>query len=227
MTTTPAGPPRTSDASADALGMPADVEQLHRDLLTRTRIEPSEGEEPTPRAIWVLAAATLFVGGFLLGRHWGEFGLGTHLGYITPGAAGRVAPELAKGPPTGEDLYKSRCAPCHQPNAQGVPGSFPPLIGSEWLTGDERTPIRILLDGLGGAVHVKGVVYNGNMPAWGPTMSDEEIALVLTYVRGLSNAPPVDVATVKEVRAATQRAEPWTEQELRKAAEAEPAGAKP
>ncbi len=223
--TTDAGPPRTSDASADALGMPADVEQLHRDLRRRTTIEPSEGEEPAPRLLWVLVAATLFIGGFLLGRHWGEFGLGTHLGYVAPGAGGQVAPELAAGPPTGEQLYKSRCAPCHQANAQGLPGSFPPLVGSDWVAeSDPRTVTRILLDGLAGPVTVKGAVYNGNMPAWGSTMSDEEIALVLTYVRGLSDAPPVDAATVAEVRAAGRRAEPWTEPALRAAATE---GAKP
>ena len=219
--TTDTGPARTSDASGDALGMPADVEQLHRDLLKRTRVEPSEGEEPTPRVLWALVAMTLFVGGFLLGRTWGGFGLGTHLGYVSPGARGQVAPELAVGPPTGEALYKSRCAACHQANAQGLPGSFPPLVGSEWVTrSDPRTLIRILLDGLAGPVRVMGTVYNGNMPAWGGTMSDEEIALVLTYVRELSSAPPVDAATVAEVRAAGRRAEPWTEAALL-AAEAE------
>ncbi len=227
--TTSGGPARTSDASADALGMPTDVEQLHRNLLRHTRIEPSEGEEPAPRALWALLVATIFIGGFLLGRHWGGFGVGTHLGYVEPGAPGAVAPELAKGPPTGEELYKSRCAPCHQANAQGLPGSFPPLVDSEWLKGDPRTPIRILLDGLAGAVHVKGAVYNGNMPAWGSTMSDEEIAAVLSYVRGLANAPPVDAGMVKEVRAAGRRAEPWTEPALRAAEETEgqPAGVKP
>ena len=219
------GPPRTSDASADALGMPTDVEALHRDLVRRTRIEPSEGEEPAPRLLWVLVVATIFVGGFLLGRHWGGFGLGTHLGYVSPGAPGKVAPELAAGPPTGEDLYRSRCAACHQADARGLPGSFPPLVGSEWVTGDPRTLARILLDGLAGPVTVAGAVYNGNMPAWGSTMTDVEIALVLTYVRGLSSAPPIDAALVAEVRAAGRRAEPWTADALRATAEDE--GAQP
>ncbi len=218
--TTHAGPPRTADASADALGMPTDVEQLHRDLLRRTKVAPSEGQEPIPRLLWVLTVATIFVGGFLLGRHWGEFGLGTHLGYLGPGAAGGVAPELAKGPPSGEELYKSRCAACHQADARGLAGAYPPLVASEWLTSDPETPIRILLHGLAGPIQVAGATYNGNMPAWGSSMSDEEIALVLTYVRGLSNAPPIEPKMVADVRAAGPRAEPWTADALRAAAPA-------
>lgn len=215
---TPSPPPRASDASADALGTPTDVEALHRDLLRHAIVEPSEGAEPPPVWMWVLVVASLAIGGFLLGRRWGEFGVGTHLGYLAPGAgAGAVAPELEAGPRSGEEVYRATCSACHQPDGRGLAGNFPPLVDTEWVTEDPETPIRVVLHGLAGPIDVDGTVYQGSMPAWGTMLSDEEIARVLTYVREMSNAPPVDAETVAAVRAESTRTEPWSEAELRAA----------
>ena len=43
-------------------------------------------------------------------------------------------------------------------------------------------PIKILLLGLGGSMTVKGLTYNGQMPAF-KQLSDAEIAAVLTHIR--------------------------------------------
>ena len=55
------------------------------------------------------------------------------------------------------------------------------------------------------------------MPPIGATLSDEELASVLTYVRrerGQAGAP-VDPAAVKAIRTSTTgRARPWTNDEL-------------
>lgn len=209
-----------TDTSADALDSPIDVERLHRDLLRMSTPEPHEGEEPTPKLLWVLVAMALFLGGIQLGRHWGVFGTATHVGFTTPGAPATLAPELTARPLTGDAIYRARCSPCHQANAEGLAPSFPPLVGSEWVTGDVETPIRIVLDGLTGPTQVRGARYDGNMPAWGSMLTDEEIAAVLTYVRGLSSAPPIDVATVAKVRSEGRRAEPWTAPALRAATSA-------
>lgn len=47
---------------------------------------------------------------------------------------------------------------------------------------------------------MKGVMYNGQMPAWNGTLSDAQVATVITYIRGAwSNAAaPV---TTEEVAA--------------------------
>ena len=206
-------PPRTSDASADALGSPSDVEELHRDLIRARPAEPVEGEEPVPKLLWVLVVATLFLGGFLLGSAWGRFGTEAHLGYVLPDKTPAPADLDAGVVASGEEIYRTRCAPCHQPNAEGLAPSFPPLVGSDWVTGDPSTLVRILLGGLAGPITVRGATYNGNMPAWA-MMSDEEIARVATYVRGLSNASPVDAELVSAVRRAGTRAEPWTAEAL-------------
>jgi mono/diheme cytochrome c family protein len=82
----------------------------------------------------------------------------------------------------GEQVYTSVCAACHQATGQGLPGSFPPLAASEWVTGDPETPIRIVLAGLTGPITVKGAPYNAMMPP-PPGLDEEKIATVLTYVR--------------------------------------------
>jgi cytochrome c553 len=67
-------------------------------------------------------------------------------------------------------------------------------------------------------VVVKGATYNGAMPAWKESMSDDDIAHVATYLRQWSPnaAPAVTAATVAELRKAHgTRAEPWTSAELK------------
>jgi mono/diheme cytochrome c family protein len=112
--------------------------------------------------------------------------------------------------------YQSVCATCHQAEGQGMPGAFPPLAGSEWLTGNPEVPIRIVLAGLTGAIEVKGATFNAMMPP--PPMSDEQIAEAITYARThFGNAASnVDVALVKQVRASLAgRTTPFTADELK------------
>lgn len=113
----------------------------------------------------------------------------------------------------GEEIYARTCIACHGVDGKGVPDAFPPIDGSDWLTGDPELPIKIVLHGLMGPVKVGEKEFNSVMAPLGPTLSDQEIADVLTYVRQRwsNDASPVDSAQVKKVRAATvnQKA-PWT-----------------
>ncbi|HEX8413526.1 MAG TPA: hypothetical protein VF637_06505, partial [Sphingomicrobium sp.] len=57
----------------------------------------------------------------------------------------------------------------------------------------------------------------GLMPPAGATMSDKEVAAVLTYIRGAfgNGSTPLTEPAVKEWRQAyAHRKAPWTEQEL-------------
>jgi len=105
----------------------------------------------------------------------------------------------------GAQIYAGKCASCHQATGAGISGVFPPLAGAEWVTGDEKILSNILLHGVNGPLEVKGNVYNGLMPAWN-SLSDEEIAAVLTYIRRNwgNQAPAVTAATVKVQREATK-----------------------
>src|SRR5437870_10598632 len=76
---------------------------------------------------------------------------------------------------------------CHQSTGQGTPGTFPPLAGSEWVQAPEPGRIiRLVLDGGHGPITVKGQQFPASsaMPPWKENLKDEEIAAVLTYVRG-------------------------------------------
>lgn len=96
----------------------------------------------------------------------------------------------------GEKIYQSYCAPCHQRNARGAEGRFPPLAVS-WVSGDKTRLINIILNGLEGNIDVNGVGYNGVMPKHN-FLTDAEIAEVLTYIRK-NFGNNADSVTEKEV----------------------------
>jgi mono/diheme cytochrome c family protein len=81
----------------------------------------------------------------------------------------------------GKKVYNN-CIACHQASGLGIPGQFPPLVGSEWVDGGTKRLGAILLHGINGPLKVGGQTYNQLMPAWN-NLSDEKIAQVLTYVR--------------------------------------------
>ena len=83
----------------------------------------------------------------------------------------------------GGILYNTYCATCHQRNGMGDNNRFPPLAGSELVTGDKGQLIKIVLDGLLGPVEVKGKTYNGLMPPHSGYLDDHAIASILTYIR--------------------------------------------
>ncbi len=114
-------------------------------------------------------------------------------------------------PPDGRAVFNVQCAPCHQPDAKGVPGQFPPLAGNTDIFLARDFPARVVLFGLSGKIKVKGQAIDGAMPPLGGVLKDEEIAAVVNYVRGgFGNdalAPkgpktmaPLDAATVAGLR---------------------------
>jgi len=136
----------------------------------------------------------------------------------SPGAAPAAAP-VATAAASGQQIFQ-RCAVCHQATGQGIPGSFPPLAGSEWATASNAAvPIRVVLHGLSGQVTVKGQRFNSAMPPYGTNqpLSDSEVAAVLTYVRTSwgNVAGAVTPAQVAAERSATAaRTTPWAAADL-------------
>eukprot|EP00112_Aurelia_sp_Birch-Aquarium-sp1_P005094 Seg15785.1 transcript_id=Seg15785.1/GoldUCD/mRNA.D3Y31 product="Cytochrome c-552" protein_id=Seg15785.1/GoldUCD/D3Y31 len=101
----------------------------------------------------------------------------------------------------GAALYQQKCQMCHQPGGVGLAPAFPPVAKSEWVTGPAENLIRIQLRGLTGKISVAGKEYTGVMPA-NATMTDEEIAAVLTYIRSNfgNKADAVTAEMVKKFR---------------------------
>jgi mono/diheme cytochrome c family protein/glucose/arabinose dehydrogenase len=125
----------------------------------------------------------------------------------------------------GKEIYErdGYCATCHQPDGNGLEASgFPPLTGSKWVTGSEERLIKLTMNGMMGAIEVKGKKYPGQVPMtpFGGMLNDEEMAAVLTYVRNMSGnqALPVYPTTVKEIREAIKDKEGfYSAEELLKA----------
>ena len=108
----------------------------------------------------------------------------------------------------GQQQFTATCAGCHQVNGQGLPGVAKSLVGSRWALSPAPQVIRIVLHGKEGEML---------MPPVGGSLTDEQIAAVLTYVRRSwgNTALPITPAAVQEVRGATAgRKKAWTEAEL-------------
>lgn len=80
-------------------------------------------------------------------------------------------------------LYNSYCNSCHQRDGKGDNNRYPPLVGSDWVSGPRERLIRVVLNGLQGEIKVNGKTYNGIMPAHGQVLDDHAIASILTYVK--------------------------------------------
>ena len=105
----------------------------------------------------------------------------------------------------GAGIFADNCQACHQPNGEGVPDAFPPLAKSDYLNGDKIRAIKTVTGGLETKLTVNGHDFNGVMPAW--SLSDEEIADVLTYVYNTWGNSGLEVMP-DEVRAHRIQAKP-------------------
>lgn len=157
--------------------------------------------------IGALAATVVGLGGWTDANESAEPGVAVREVHATPVSAQA----------DGKKIYNTVCAACHQTNGKGIAGTFPPVAGSEWVTGDKGQVIKIILHGLTGEIGVAGEVYNSTMAPFGSALKDAEIAAVATYIRTNfgNQASPVTAAEVARVRAETKsRTKPWTAHEL-------------
>ncbi|MGA0557089.1 PVC-type heme-binding CxxCH protein [Larkinella sp. VNQ87] len=110
----------------------------------------------------------------------------------------------------GRQIYNKEgyCVTCHQADGKGLTASgFPPLSGTNWVSGNEDRLIKIVLNGIMGPIEVAGKNYPGQVPMtpFGGLLKDDEVAAVLTYVRNSfgNKAPAISPEQVRKVRAAT------------------------
>lgn len=83
---------------------------------------------------------------------------------------------------SGKQLYVKHCAACHAPNGEGNPGQLPPLVHSEWVSGNTARLIDITLAGMSDPIVVDGIEYQGEMPSY-QNLTDVEIRDILNYIR--------------------------------------------
>jgi|TARA_R110002012_G_scaffold278789_1_gene466564 mono/diheme cytochrome c family protein len=87
------------------------------------------------------------------------------------------------------------CSACHLATGEGIPGAFPPLTKLPDLfeqEGGKQYLISVVLQGLSGPITSQGNAFSGYMQAFGPSLSDNEIASVLNYVLNNVAKPPLD-----------------------------------
>ncbi|MDA0814834.1 MAG: hypothetical protein O3C21_20845, partial [Verrucomicrobia bacterium] len=76
--------------------------------------------------------------------------------------------------PSGQIVFDNRCLNCHQPDGEGLPGIYPPIAKSDWVTGDTNRLIEIIIRGAQGPITVNGHLFNNIMPPSG--LADQKIA---------------------------------------------------
>ena len=183
-------------------------QESQRRAQQRETSEPSEHSQPIPRLFLIFALAHVLWGAIYIVMT-GPFGTPTlgdqrtlaDLSGPAPGAGGVV---------DGKKVFSVNCVACHQTTGKGLAGVFPPLDGSEWVTGEPRILVNILLHGINGELEVMGVAYKGAMPAF-KQLTDAELAAVASYVRAewSNKAAPIPPALFEAERKASTRTAPF------------------
>lgn len=121
--------------------------------------------------------------------------------------AAHLSAELQQSYLKGKEIYNKEgyCSTCHQTDGHGLPAAqFPPLAGTEWVTGKPERLIDIALHGMIGKLRVNEVEYEGRVPMtpFEGMLNDQEMAAVLTYVRNAfgNRASAITAEQVKKVR---------------------------
>jgi mono/diheme cytochrome c family protein len=184
--------------------------------------EPVARRGEVPALLLMLLAALIYFGDMFVVENGGQLDARVHHPF-------RTVKDLDDLQPKGEDdllrakgqkIYKMYCAACHQDDGNGSPSqNVPPLAASDWVTPkDPSRIIRVVLNGLTGPIVVNGKPWGvAAMVPWRDSLTDDDVAAVLTYVRTSwgNKAPAVKADAVKKIRDATKdKNGNWTGDEL-------------
>ena len=97
----------------------------------------------------------------------------------------------------GKEIYNDLCVTCHLPTGKGIPGTYPPLDGSNWLSEKREESIRGVKYGMQGPITVNGEEYDNVMTPMG--LSDQEVADAMNYVMNSWNNNIKEMVTAEEV----------------------------
>jgi mono/diheme cytochrome c family protein len=119
----------------------------------------------------------------------------------------------------GSEVFASNCIVCHQPDAKGVQGIYPPLAETVGVYAKLKQGRAYLAHvpsfGLTGVIVTNGESIDGNMPPLSQ-LSDDEVAAVINYILTKFNSRLLPAnfkpLTIGEVHG--YRAKPMTETEV-------------
>nr|WP_322012273.1 cytochrome c [Paraburkholderia sp. J12] len=128
-----------------------------------------------------------------------------HSGEVDNSPRSRFATEEANRlAPLGKKIYDAQCAHCHAAEGQGKPPDFPPLASNQSIQMNSAVnPIRMVLNGGYPPGTRKNPMPYG-MPPFAQSLSDEEVAAVVTYIRTAwgNHGTPVSEHEVNALRSA-------------------------
>ncbi|MHB1078640.1 MAG: c-type cytochrome [Prosthecobacter sp.] len=211
--------------SAPAHPDSTDLDRLHS-AVKREKEDLAPESQPAPLWAMFLLMLVAIIAGGQLGPMTGGWSFNVSNPFAAagggdprPGGAGvgGTLDPFALAMKKGSSGY-AVCGGCHQGNGGGLPGQFPPLAKSEYVLGGTERLIRIVQHGLTGPVTVNGQGFNtpGGMQPFGATMSSQDLANVLTFVRNSwgNEASMITKEMVQKVRDEEKRASQWTVTEL-------------
>ena len=112
-------------------------------------------------------------------------------------AAPSASPPLSTGfrfsEQSGEELFVNVCRGCHMADGRGATGAgtYPSLAGNKNLEAGGY-PVTVVVNGQRG------------MPAFGPMMSDDQVAAVVNYLRTHFGNDYKDAVTAEDVKTVRQ-----------------------
>jgi mono/diheme cytochrome c family protein len=122
----------------------------------------------------------------------------------TPAPTVAFTEEKNRLTPLGQKIYAAQCAICHADQGQGKLPHFPPLANNQSIQMNSSVnPVRMVLNGGYAPGTSKNPMPYG-MPPFAQSLSDEEVAAVVTYIRTAwgNHGAPVSVKEVNALRSA-------------------------
>ena len=119
-------------------------------------------------------------------------------------ASGISAPESSLLMNFGQTVYATHCASCHATDGRGMPPDYPPLASNPSIQMQSAVnPVRMVLNG-GFPPGTAGNPMPYGMPPFAQTLSDDEVAAVVTYIRAAwgNRGSPVSSRQANELRTA-------------------------
>jgi mono/diheme cytochrome c family protein len=196
---------------APAAGKPVEQAKAPSVAVKEAGGEPVVRRNAVPVLLIALLGGLVYWGNMHIVQHGGELDARVHGPYRSFKEIGELKPKNEEQEliARGFRVYnKPSCVSCHQSDGNGSAAlNAPPLAASEWvLEKDPSRLIRIVLHGLSGPITVKGKEWGAvAMLSWKDTLTDQEIADVLTYIRNTwgNKAPVVKVDQVTKIRKET------------------------
>ncbi len=99
------------------------------------------------------------------------------------GTLSELTPEAKARVDKGSKIYEKHCKDCHGANGEGMPGAYPALAGNtSVLLATPVNTIRSVLDG-GFVPTTRSNPRPYGMPPFAQSLNNEEVALVVSYIR--------------------------------------------